>query len=913
MSLLRLWRGLGRRRGDDAILREELSAHLQALEERYRAEGLSAEAARTAARRQFGNVTHVREGVREQFSFGVLENLGQDVRYALRQLRRAPSFTFTVTLTLALGIGATAAIFSLFNEALLHALPVSDPDRLVNLSVSGPTAGSHLGDLAAGDARGNAAFSYPMFRDLERLQTVFTGIAAHKGFDTNLSFHGESWSSSGLAVSGSYFLVLGVQPALGRLIGAGDDRIVGESDVVVLSHACWQRRFGGAVSVLNDTLVVNGRRMTIVGVAARGFDGTTLGRRPDVYVPITMFGQMNPEWRGFDDRRSHWAILFARLRPGVTLDQARAMLDATYQTVVNDVEAPLQSGMSDGELAQFKARKLILEYGRRGQSVVHGVVRTPLTLLLAVSGVVLLIACVNIANLLLARAATRATEMTVRLSLGASRSRLIVQLLTESCMLAVLGGMAGLVVARVTLSTIVSFAPEGPLARAAPTSLDTNVVLFAVAVTFATGLLFGLFPALHSTGSDLVSKLRASSGQPSGGRGAIRFRTMLATTQVALSMMLLVAAGLFIKSLIHVSRVNLGMTIEDLVTFSVAPELSGYTPQRAAVLYDRLQDELAALPGVTGVTGSFVAAVAGDNRSKRVRVEGFNGIDGASQYNEIASGYFSTMGIPLIAGREITRADGSGAPRVAVVNEAFAKRFGLGRNAVGAHMSWCCARDHNSIEKLDTEIVGLVRDAKYGTVKDDVPPVFYIPYRQTEDRGIPNIYVRTSFAPEQLLDMLPQLVAKLDSDLPINNVRTMAQQVRENVFLDWFIGTLSTAFAALATLLAATGLYGVFNYAVAQRTREIGLRMALGATPGHVRRTVLHQVALMTAVGGVLGLAGAVVLGRAAQALLFEITGHDPIVLTAAAVALSTVALTAGALPAARASRVDPMRALRSE
>jgi hypothetical protein len=331
--------------------------------------------------------------------------------------------------------------------------------------------------LAAGDSEGNAAFSYPMFRDLEQLQTVFTGIAAHKRFAANLSFHGDSLSGSGLAVSGSYFPVLGVQPALGRLFGTGDDRVAGESDVVVLSHAYWQRRFGGAVNVLNDTLVVNGRRMTIIGVAARGFDGTTLGRRPDVYVPITMFGHMNPEWRGFDDRRSHWAILFARLRPGVTLDQARAMLDATYRAVISDTEAPLQAGMSDESLAQFKASMLILESGRRGQSIVHRVVRTPLTLLLAVSAVVLLIACVNIANLLLARAATRATEMTVRLSLGASRSRLIAQVLTEACMLAGLGGIAGLLTARVTLSTIASLTPEGPLASAAPTTLDTNVVL----------------------------------------------------------------------------------------------------------------------------------------------------------------------------------------------------------------------------------------------------------------------------------------------------------------------------------------------------------------------------------------------------------------------------------------------------
>ncbi|MPY89718.1 MAG: FtsX-like permease family protein [Luteitalea sp.] len=915
--LIRLVTSVTRRR-DEERLREEVEAHLALQAAEHLRAGLSPVEARRQALLKFGAVESVKEHYRDEQGLPVLDSLGQDMRYTLRQLRRAPSFTLTATLTLALGIGATAAIFSLFNQMLLRALPVSDPDRLVNLSATGPRWGSHVGDLAAADAQGDP-FTYPMFRDLERLQTSFTGIAAHKGFGASLSFQHETLSGSGLAISGSYFSVLGVQPTLGRLVGPGDDRAVGESDVVVLSHAYWQRRFGGNPNVLNDTLVVNGRRMTIVGVAPRGFEGTTLGRRPEVYVPITMYGYMNPGWEGFDDRRSYWAMLFARLQPAVTLDQARTAVNAVYRGLIRDVEAPLQEGLSEKTLAQFKAKTLDLEPGHRGQSYLHRGVRTPLTLLLAVTGLVLLIACANVANLLLGRAATRTTEMAVRLSVGARRGRLIVQLLTESCLLAALGGVAGLVVAKVTLSLMASLLPEGLAGSAAETSwggvlsrvrytVDADVVLFAAAVTLATSLLFGLFPAIHSTRPNLVSALKGTSGQPSGGRGPARVRTALATTQIALSMTLLVAAGLFLKSLMNVSRVDLGMTIDQLVTFRISPEQNGYTPARAQVLFERLENELASQPGVTSVTASFEAAV-GDNQGTGVRVQGFTSgpdIDSMSQYNEIAPGYFTTMGIPLIAGREITRADTLGAPRVALVNEAFAKKFGLGRDAVGKRISW-------DSDELDAEIVGLVQDAKYDNVKNEVPPLFFYPYRQNEDRGALNFYVRTSLDPERMIGTLPRVVATLDPDLPVENVRTVAQQVQETVFLDRFISVLSTAFAILATLLAAIGLYGVLAYTVAQRTREIGLRMALGAAPGRVRRMVLRQVALMTAVGGVLGLAGAVALGRAAQALLFELEGHDPMVLTAAAVALTLVALGAGSIPAHRAARVDPMRALRYE
>ncbi|MPY91172.1 MAG: FtsX-like permease family protein [Luteitalea sp.] len=686
-------------------------------------------------------------------------------------------------------------------------------------------------------------------------------------------------------------------------------RAIGEPDVVVLSHAYWQQRLGANPNVLNDTLIVNGRRMTIVGVAPHGFEGTTIGRRPEVYAPITMHGHMNPGWDEFDNRLNAWVYLFARLRPGVSIDEARAAMNTVYRGIINEVEAPLQEGMSREMLAQFKAKTLGVEPGRLGQSQLRGAMRTPLTLLLAVTGVVLLIACANIANLLLARAATRASEMAVRLSLGASPWHLIVQLLTESCLLASLGGLAGLVVAKLTLSLIVSLGRDD----ATLLHIDVDALLFAAAVTLATGVLFGMFPAIHSRRLNLVSTLKGTSGQPAGGRGAARVRTALAITQVALSMTLLVAAGLFIKSLMNVSRVDLGLAIDHLVTFRISPELNGYTPERSRVLFERLEDELAAQPGVTSVTASNVPAIGGGTWGAGVRVQGSKSgpdIDGGSFYTAIAPGYFNTMGIPLLAGREITPADTLGGPRVALINEAFATEFGLGRNAVGKRMAW-----GGEDEELEREIVGLVQDANYSAVKEDVPPVFFVPYRQGigSDLGALTFYVRTALEPEQMIGTLPKVVAKLDPNLPIDNVRTMEQQVRNNVVLDRLISGLSTAFAMLATLLAAIGLYGVLAYTVAQRTREIGLRMALGATPGRVRGMVLRQVAVMTAVGGVLGLAAAVALGRAAQALLFELQGHDPMVLTVAAVALTLVALGAGWIPAHRASRVDPMRALRYE
>jgi predicted permease len=714
-----------------------------------------------------------------------------------------------------------------------------------------------------------------------------------------------------LLVSGGYFPVLGLTPAAGRLLGPADDRVPGESPVVVLSHAFWRSRFDASPSVINETLVVNGRSMTIVGVAREGFEGTTLGNRPLVYVPITMRAAMESYFpaKDIDNRRAYWAYVFGRLKPGVTIEEAAVALNQPYRRLINEVEAPLQSGMSDATMAQFRSKQIELEDGRRGQSTLGAEATQPLTILLGVTVFVLLIACANIANLLLARSSARAAEMAVRLSIGAARRQLIGQLLLESCLLAVIGGLAGLLFARWTLSFIISMLPSDGT-DLIDLNLNATVLMFTAALALATGVVFGLFPALHSTRPTLVNTLKGQAGHTGASPGARWFRTGLATSQIALSMLLLAVAGLFIKSLANISRVDLGIRTDNLITFSIAPSMIGYTDERSRPLYNQLEELLASQPGVASVTQAMVPLLGGSNYGTNVSVQGFEAgpdTDTHSMFNEIGPNFFRTVGVPLLAGREFTESDTIGAPKVAIVNEEFAQKFNLGRDAVGRWMRLGRGGE------LDTQIVGLVRNAKYSEVKGDIPPLFYMPGRQNKRAGFMTFYVRAGLDPEAVLASIPPLVATLEPNLPVGQLRTMDMQIKENVFLDRMIGTFSTAFASLATLLAAIGLYGVLAYTVAQRTREIGLRMALGAAPARVRRLILGQVAWMTAIGGVIGLAGAAAAGMYLASELFGLTGWDPVVLGSAASVLALVAFLAGLIPAIRAARIDPMRALRYE
>jgi predicted permease len=830
-----------------------------------------------------------------------------NLRLAIRTLLKTPFVTAIAVLSLALGIGANTAIFSLFDHMLLRPLPVPDPGALVNLGAPRPKPGSNSCNQA-GDCE--YVFSYPMFRDLERAQTVFTGIAAHVITGVNLAARGQTLSADGMLVSGSYFPVLQLQPAIGRLFTPDDDRTPGAHPLAVLSHAYWTAHFAESPSVLGESLVVNGTAVTVIGVAPRGFEGTTLGTRPDVFLPISMREVLVPGWIGLDNRRSYWAYLFARLKPGVTLEQARAAMEIPYRAIITEVEAPLQTGLSDQTMERFRSKPLTVEPGARGQSEVRVEARAPLLLLLGVTALVLVTACANIANLLLARAAGRSVEMAVRLSIGASRWQVLRQLLVESCTLAALGGLAGLLVSRWTLAGVAALLPP-QAAATIPSQIDPTALAYALILSLATGVVFGLYPALHSTRPDLVGVLKGHAGQPSGARSASRFRTGLATSQIALSMALLAAAGLFTKSLYNVSRVDLGLATDRLLTFSVSPALSGYSEAQTLAFFERAEEALAALPGARSVTASTVPLISGSNWNNSMRVQGFEAgpdTNTTASFSLVGPDFFRTLGIPLLQGRDFTRADGADAPKVAVVNQAFARKFQLGDRVIGTRVG--TGRDSTD---LDVEIVGLVQDAKYSEVKDVTPPQIFRPYRQEKNVGSISFYVHTDGDAAALLGAAQAAVRALDANLPVENPKTMSQQVRENVFLDRMISTLSAGFAALATILAAIGLYGVLAYTVTQRTREFGLRMALGADGASVRGMVLGHVARMTAIGGVVGLLAAVGIGRLAKALLFELEGYDPLVLAVSAVLLMVVAAVAGLIPALRASRIEPMIALRQD
>ncbi len=827
---------------------------------------------------------------------------------AFRQLTNQPGLAAIVVLTLALGIGANAAMFSLFHHVLLRPLPVPEPERLVILEAPGPKRGS-VSCSGIGDC--DQVFSYPMLRDLQREQTVFTGIAAHRAFAASIAAEGtQAVAGEGMTVNGAYFSVLQLKPALGRLIGPQDEPKVGEGRVAVLGFDYWQNNFGGDRDVLGRILTINGQPMTIIGVAPEGFSGASLGQRPQVYVPLTMRWLMEPYFpEASENRLSYWVYLFARLKPGVTMAQAQAAINGPYRAIITGIEAPLNASGSEQFLADFREKTLVLEPGARGQSSTPANARLPLTLLFGVTVLVLVIACVNIANLLLARGAMRAGEMALRSAIGASRRQLIAQLVTEAAVLGLLGCLAGLPIAAATLALIGMIMPA-EAALSLDLGLSRAAILFAGGTALVTVFLFGLFPALAATRTPAGAVLKEQAGQQSGGRAMARFRRSLVTAQIAFSMVLLVLAGLFTQSLANIARVDLGLNAESVATFGVAPILSGYTAERSAALFERLEDELAAIPGVTSVASSMVGVIAGDGWGGNVSVQGFEaGPDADTQvnYNQVSAGFFRTLQIPLLSGRDFTEADAAGRPEIAIVNQAFADKFGLGREVVGKRMAF------GSGGELNIEIVGLVADAKYNEVKQDIPPQVFLPRYQDESLGFLNLYVRTELAPADILSSIPRVVERLDPNLPVTGLATLPDVIQDNTFLDRMIGMLSGGFALLATLLAATGLYGVLAYSVAQRTRELGVRQALGATPGRLRSMVLTQVGWMGLVGGLIGLVLAVMLGRAAESVLFGLSGYEPAVLAGAVAVLGAVIIAAGYLPARRASSVDPLEALRYE
>jgi predicted permease len=690
-----------------------------------------------------------------------------EFRFAFRTLSKTPVITGVAVLSLALGIGANTAMFSLFNEILLKKLPVPASEDLVNLRDDGPKSGSNSNNQS-GSSR--LTFSYPMMRDLEKLQgKAIASIAAHRYFGGNISFRGQTTASNGIFVSGNFFTTYRVQPALGKLISPSDDEKPGGHPVVVLGHAYWQRQLGGSPDVINGTMTINGKAMTIIGVASQDFKGVTLGSNPDFYVPIAMREALSPGWKGIDNRMNYWIYIAARRLPGMSMDQAQNALNVTYHGIIQEVEAPLQKSRSTSYTERFGKKSLILEKGSQGFGSMRQEGSTALTLLLGITGFVLLIACANIANLLLARAANRSREIAIRLSIGASRWQLVRQLLAESLLLGLMGGAAGLVVARWTLYLLISMAPAQAMTFISET-LDPVVLLFALAVSIFTGFLFGIFPALHSTSPNLAGTLKDQAGQVSATGTAARFRQILVVAQIALSLLLLISAGLFVKSLVNVTRVDLGIKSDNIVVFGISPELNGHNFARCVRLFERLEDSLNAIPGVNGNTVSMVPLIAGNNWGTSVAVDGFQttpDTDTHSMLNHIGPEFFQTLGVRIVAGRAFTKADKLDSQKVAIVNEAFVRKFGLKdpASAIGKRMA------EDGRDKTDIEIVGVAADTKYSEVKEAVPPLFFRPYRQNANFGSAAIYVRTSLDTNQLMGQIRKAVAEEDPQLPVERLR----------------------------------------------------------------------------------------------------------------------------------------------
>ncbi len=828
------------------------------------------------------------------------------LRYAVRQLRLRPGLSVTVIAMLALGIGATTAMFSVVHRILLQPMAVPAPDELVNLGAPGPNWGHS--SMCGLPGKCEYTFSYPMFRDLEAQQTVFTGVAAHKPFAANLAYDHRASTGNGLLVSGSYFDVLGLKPALGRLIGRQDEPKVGEGAVVVLGYDYWRSSFGSDPRVLDRTLTVNGQVLSIVGVAPQGFAGTTIGNRPRVYVPITMRWLMEPTIATpATDRGAYWVYLFARLRAGVTSAGALAQVGGVYRGIINDVEAPQNTFIPAEAMDRFRARQLTIEPGARGQSSLPDQATTPTTLLFGVTALVLLLVCANVANLLLARGSARAGEMAIRASLGADRGRLMRQALLEACVLALAGGLVSIPVALVTLRGVRTLLPRAADSLDMP--LSGLALLFAAAAALTTVLLFGLAPAIKAGRANPGLAMKGQAQQAVSTRGARRFRGVLATAQIMLSTVLLVLAGLFAQSLANLARVDLGMDTTSVATFTISPRRNGYSQEQATRFYDRLEAELAVQPGVVDVASSMVPLLSGSNWGAGIGIEGRDrgppGPETNASMNSVSPDFFRTLSIPLVLGRNFTPSDTLDKPRVVIVNESFLRKFKLGDEALGKHIGLD--------ETPDMEIVGIAADAKYAQVRDAVPAQFFVPRQQSAFLDQMTFYVRGATPSETLVAMLPRAVATLDPELPVTEPTTMRQVVDDNVFVERMVATLSASFALLATVLAAVGLYGVLAYFVAQRTREIGLRLALGAPAARLRGMVLKQVAIMAGIGMPLGLVLAVLLGRAAEVLLFGLKGYDPAVLIAAVAVIAVVVLVAAYVPARRAASIPPMEALRSE
>jgi predicted permease len=853
-----------------------------------------------------------------------------DLRFALRTFARAPVFTTVAVISLAFGIGANTAIFTLLDQVLLRGLPVKEPGQLVLLTWRGSHYGSNWG---------SNSLSYPMYRDIRDQNQVFSGMLCRFGTQLSMSHAGQTERVMGELVSGNYYDVLGVRAAAGRLISPEDDRLAGQGAVAVLSYEYWQSRFSGDKNIVGQVIRLNSYPMTVIGVTQPRFYGVDLGYRPQIMVPVTMKKQMTPLWDDLEERRTRWLQVFARLKPGVSVDQAKASLQPIFKAIINtEVQAPAFRTATKYTKDRFLASSIDLLPGAQGRPQFRERFARPLIVLMSIVGLVLLIACANVANLLLARATARQKEIAVRLALGARRGRLIGQLLGESVLLAVMGGLAGALLAFWLDKYLLSLIPQAAAPLAINASPDLRVFGFTFLMSTLTGVIFGLAPAIQSTRTDLAGTLKDQAGSVTHS-GAIRFRKGLVIAQVTLSLLLLIGAGLFIRSLRNLRSVNPGFRTSRLVSFAIDPALNGYPRQTTRDFLKNLHQKLGELAGVESVALSRIRLLDGNQSDSSVTVAGYSSKDGEDMspwVNTISPSYFATLGIPLVAGREFASSDErsmiadefdwtkpdaqqkreeaemrfKGAPKYGIVNEKFAQHyFGSGAAAVGRRFGF----GGNPGTKTDIEIIGVAKDTMYRGLRDPIPRQVFTPYLQNDWPGGMNVYVRTALEPEQMFRVIRTTVKLLDSSLPVFDMRSVEEQIDRSLMTERMIAMLSAVFGMIATLLSIVGLYGVMAYTVARRTREIGIRIALGAFGKNVVWMIMREVLVLTAIGVGVGLPAALVLMRYVQAQLYGLTPNDPTTIAAATGALIAVAALAGYIPALRASRVDPIRALRYE
>jgi putative ABC transport system permease protein len=835
----------------------------------------------------------------------------QNLRYALRQLAKSPGFTFTVVLTLALGIGATAAIFTLFDQVLLRMLPVHQPQQLVRFEWTGNFSGS-ASSFGGGIPN---YFSYPMYKDLRDKNQVFTGMLAADRTNVGVNWNNQAENSEAEIVTGNYFDLLGLKPALGRLFTQQDDTAKNANPQVVLSYAYWKSRFASSPGIIGQTVRINGSPFTFVGVAPENFQTAIGGYKPGVFIPMSM-SEIAMPWtvprHNIDNHQSVWLTLIARLKPGITIQQAEVSL------------APLWHALRAEELTLYKNRTerfskgfldnshLQVKDDSRGFSPGRSDLKTPLILLMSMAGLLIAMCAINVATLLLLRAAARTREMSMRYALGASRSRIISQLFVEGGLLGLAGALAGLAIAPLVANALVHLLIQAdPGSEPYSAAIDVRVLAFTLGISILVSLLFSLAPVLHFMRPDLAESLRQSSGTAS--KASQRFRKVAVGVQIALSVLLLGGAGLFVRTLDNLRHQSVGFDIARLATFGLDPTNSGYGEDRTPQVVTSALEALGRIPGVSSAAATTDPELSGDTNSDGYSIEGHKFTEDENSDFEspwITAGYFATLRQPLLAGREFTPADVKGSTKVAVVNLAFAKRFfGSPQNALGRHIT-----DHTGPDaKLDTAIVGVVGDTHHTDLRTQLGPAVYRPYPQIEHPNGVQIYVQTTQSPEATESSIRRAVHDLDPTLVVDGLRTMEAQTAIVSSGEQALAILAVGFSILALILAAVGLYGVLAYSTEQRTREIGVRLALGAPRTSIVVTVLREMALISAIATVIALPLIGLLARYFRSQLYGVTLYDPLTLAASTALIIITVLLAAALPARRAAGVQPMQALRTE